>query len=90
VRTEKRLSRCVEVMLLHNPPVDLDHHQLGEEEGVGRWQCVFARVRVALCCGIFLLKCINSLTCVMRFRGAVKISPSTETPRIITLTTHYT
>jgi hypothetical protein len=58
VRTEKRLSRCVEVMLLHNPPVDLDHHQLGEKEGVSGGQRVFnARVRVALCCGIFLLKC---------------------------------
>jgi uncharacterized membrane protein YbaN (DUF454 family) len=68
VRTEKRLSRCVEVMLLHNPPVDLDLHQLREEEGVSGGQRVFARVRVALCCGIFLLKC--SLR-VMRFRGAV-------------------
>jgi hypothetical protein len=57
VRTENRLSRCVEVMFLHDPPVDLDHHQLGEEEGVGGGQRVFARVRVALCCVIFLLKC---------------------------------
>jgi hypothetical protein len=57
VRTTKRLSRCVKVMSLHNPPVDLDHHQLGEEEGAGGGQRVFARVRVALCCGIFLIKC---------------------------------
>jgi hypothetical protein len=53
VRTEKCLRRYVEIMFLQDLPIDLDHHQLGEEEGVGGGQRVFVRVRMPLCVEIF-------------------------------------